>query len=110
MKNDLHIVQEPAAMPLIRSIAVELRERCLRIMLLQALLDIESDQLTSDRRRLLVAEMATNRRSLRNARAEMERVGYSILSLDPLGVCVRDSSDPSCSEIELAGRIQSRAS
>ena len=79
-------------------------------MLLQALLDIDSDQVSPERRRLLAAEMASNGRSLRHARAEMERIGYSILFMDPLRVCVRHSSDPSSSEIELVGHIQNRAS
>ena len=110
MKNELQTAPKPAALPLIRSIANELRERCLRILLLQTLLDTESVQVQEDRKRLLLAEVASNRRALRHARAEMERVGFSIVAMDPLRVCVRSSHDLQAPEIELVSRIENRAS
>ncbi len=112
MKNDLEILTQPQALPLIRAIATEIRERCLRILFLQTLLDTESVRVRESQRRLLVAEVGTSRRGLRLARAEMEKIGYSVVSMDPLRVCVRDSQreDSDAPLIELGSYLDLRES
>lgn len=106
MKNDLQAPKTPPSLALLRAIATELRERCTRILFLEVA--VEADLVDENRRRLLVAELATHRLELRRTRGEMERSGYSIVYLDPSMVRVRESSDVSGRVIELGSAIPSK--
>jgi len=101
MRTDPEGPLPPTALPLLRSIATELRERFLWILFLETIVDSKAARIDEKRRRLLQAELSTNRRGLRQARGEMERAGYSVVSLDHLVVRVRASARPFGRLIEL---------
>lgn len=75
-----------ALAPLLASIGRELTERNARLAELQARLAELGTGGSEDERRALRAESATHRRELRHLRAELERLGCSVVGTTPLTI------------------------
>ena len=73
-------------LPLLESIATEIRERTEHLERIEAELEARSEEALPDQSEIrdLVAQAATHRRGLRLAKQELERLGCSVVGMEPI--------------------------
>jgi hypothetical protein len=77
-------------LPLLGAIGREIQERSERLAVLEAEIEAASSCFDEELLHQRVAEAAAHRRGLRLAKAELERLGCSVVGMAPLTIRIRD--------------------